>query len=286
MGMVNGHSWQQYIKSIIALAASCFAFTVLYFVFPTQALAHEHIGVPTFQVNAGFESHYRDGNWVPVQVTLHNDGPDFNGTLSLITPTPQFQASSNQGIPSNYQVSINLANGAQKQVTMYLPLYFDVQNVTVNLLDSSGNIVGSQTAALTPLMPGDVLIGILSDQSTGFGSLSTVPLPNQGGSVVLEFLNANTTTNLSAMQLSALQNWVKRGGSLILVGGPEWHRTLGTLPAGLVPIKLSGSTTIPAGTVLLPPGGPSALQPGQNSIPVTLQAPVSMKSFSLPTHHL
>ena len=294
--MVNGHSWQQFNKSIMALAASCFA--VLYFVFPTQALAHERIDGPTFHVNAGFESHYRDGNWVPVQVTLHNDGPDFNGALSLITPTSQFQGSSSQGITSNYQVSINLANGAQKQVTMYLPLYFDVQNVTVKLLDSSGHIVGSQTAALTPLMPGDVLIGILSDQSTGFSSLSAVPLPNQGGSIVLEFLNANTmpamaaalknfniivldnftTTNLSAVQLSALQNWINQGGSLILAGGPEWHRTLGTLPAGFVPIKLSGSTTIPAGTDLLPPGGPSALQPGQNNIPVTVQAPVSISA--------
>jgi len=299
--MVNGHSWQQFNKSILALAASSFVFAVLavlYFVFPTQAWAHERIDGPTFQVNAGFESHYRDGNWVPVQVTLHNNGPDFNGTLSLITPTSQFHGSSSQGIPSNYQVSINLANGAQKQVTMYLPLYFDVQNVTVKLLDSSGRTVGSQTAALTPLMPGDVLIGILSDQSTGFGSLSAVPLPNQGGSIVLEFLNANTmpavaaalknfniivldnftTTNLSAVQLSALQNWVNQGGSLILVGGPEWHRTLGILPTGLVPIKLSGSTTIPAGTELLPPGGPSALQPGQNSIPVAVKVPVSIST--------
>ena len=299
--MASGHSRQHFNKRILALAASCCAFAVLYFVFPTQALAHERIGGPTFQVNAGFESHYRDGNWVPVQVTLRNDGPDFNGTLSLITPTSQFQGSTSQGILSNYQVSITLANGAQKQVIMYLPLYFDVQNVTVKLLDSSGHTVGSQTAALTPLMPGDVLIGILSDQSSGFSSLSAVPLPNQGGSIVLEFLNANTmpamaaalknfniivldnftTTNLSAAQLSALQNWINQGGSLILVGGPEWHRTLGTLPAGLVPIKVYGSTTIPAGTDLLPPGGPSALPSGQNNIPLTVQSPVSISAATL-----
>ena len=299
--MASGHSRQHFNKRILALAASCCAFAVLYFVFPTQALAHERISGPTFQVNAGFESHYRDGNWVPVQVTLRNDGPDFNGALSLITPTSQFQGSTSQGIPSNYQVSITLANGAQKQVIMYLPLYFDVQNVTVKLLDSSGHIVGSQTAALTPLMPGDILIGILSDQSSGFSSLSAVPLPNQGGSIVLEYLNANTmpgmaaalknfniivldnftTTNLSAAQLSALQNWINQGGSLILVGGPEWHRTLSTLPSGLVPIKVYGSTTIPAGTDLLPPGGPLALPSGQNNIPVTVQSPVSISAATL-----
>ena len=302
--MASGQSWRQSNKPIIALAAICFAIALINFAFPKQVLAQERTGEPTFQVKAGFESHYRDGNWVPVQITLRNDGPDFNGTLSLITPTPQFQLSSNQGIPSNYQISITLANGTQKQVTMYLPLYFDVQNVTVKLLDSSGHNVGSQTAPLVPLTPGDVLIGILSDQSSGFSSLSTLPLPNQAGSIVLEFLNANTmptaaaalknfniivldnftTTNLSAIQLNALQNWINLGGSLILVGGPEWHRTLGTLPAGLAPIQVYGSSTIPAGTVLLPPGGSAASGSGQHNIPATVQSPVSISAATLIPH--
>ncbi len=302
--MASGQSWRQSNKPIIALAAICFAIALINFAFPKQVLAQERTGEPTFQVKAGFESHYRDGNWVPVQITLRNDGPDFNGTLSLITPTPQFQLSSNQGIPSNYQISITLANGTQKQVTMYLPLYFDVQNVTVKLLDSSGHNVGSQTAPLVPLTPGDVLIGILSDQSSGFSSLSALPLPNQAGSIVLEFLNANTmptaaaalknfniivldnftTTNLSAIQLNALQNWINQGGSLILVGGPEWHRTLGTLPAGLAPIQVYGSSTIPAGTVLLPPGGSAASGSGQHNIPATVQSPVSISAATLIPH--
>ena len=293
--MASRQSWQQLNKRIIALAAICLVIASINVVFPKHVLARERTGGPTFQVKAGFESHYRDGNWVPVQITLRNDGPDFNGMLSLITPTPQFQLAGSQGIPSNYQVSISLANGAQKQVTMYLPLYFDVQNVTVKLLDSNGHIVGSQTAPLIPLMPGDVFIGVLSDQSSGFSSLSALPLPNQGGSIILEFLNANTmptmaaalknfniivmdnftTTNLSAIQLNALQIWTNQGGSLILVGGPEWHRTLGTLPAGLAPIPVYGSTTIPAGTILLPPGS------GQHNIPTTVQSPVSISTATL-----
>src|SRR6266566_7740024 len=184
--------------------ASCLALALLlFFSLPIKALAHPVTSGPSLQVSAGFETHYRDGNWVPVQITLRNDGPDFNGTLSLITPTPQFQLSSGQGIPSNYQVSISLANGAQKQVTMYLPLYFDVQNVTVKLLDRSGHNVGSQTAPLTSLMPGDVFIGVLSNQSSGFSSLSALSLPNQGGSIVLEFLNANTMPTMAA----ALKNF-------------------------------------------------------------------------------
>src|SRR5713101_6445666 len=164
--MASGHSRQHFNKRILALAASCCAFAVLYFVFPTQALAHERIGGPTFQVNAGFESHYRDGNWVPVQVTLRNDGPDFNGTLSLTASNPQYVVQSDPGTSLSYQFAITLANGARKQVTMYLPLYSGMQNVTVKLLDGNGNAIGTQSAALNPLAPGDVFIGVLSDQST------------------------------------------------------------------------------------------------------------------------
>src|SRR5260370_15181585 len=127
--MASGHSRQHFNKRILALAASCCAFAVLYFVFPTQALAHERIGGPTFQVKSGFESHYRDGNWVPVQITLRNDGPDFNGMLSLITPTPQFQLAGSQGTPSNYPSSISLSHAPQQQVTTYLLLRSLVKNV-------------------------------------------------------------------------------------------------------------------------------------------------------------
>ena len=299
--MTSGQSWKQLNKRVIALAAICLAIASMCVVLPKNALARERTGVPTLQVKAGFESHYRDGNWIPVQITLRNDGPDFEGYLSLISPTPQFQLSSSQGIPSDYQVSISLANGAQKQVIMYLPLYFDVQNVTVKLLNSSGQIVASQTAPLIPLSQGDVFIGVLSDQNAGFSSLSALPLPNQGGSMILEFLNANTmptmaaalnnfniivldnftTANLSAIQLSALQNWTNQGGSLLLVGGPEWHRTLGTLPAELVPIQVYGSATIPAGTVLLPPGGSTTQSSGQHKIATSIHSPVSISAATL-----
>ncbi|HYX48546.1 MAG TPA: hypothetical protein VE843_02300, partial [Ktedonobacteraceae bacterium] len=124
--MMSEQSWKQSNKRVIAIGIICLVIASIFIISPKNVLARERTSGPTFQVKAGFESHYRDGTWIPVQITLHNDGPDFNGFLSLVTPNPQFQLSSSQGIPSNYQVSISLANGAQKQVTMYLPLYFDV----------------------------------------------------------------------------------------------------------------------------------------------------------------
>src|SRR5579859_1064636 len=62
------HLQRSFNKHFMILAGSCIVLTVLFFVFPTRALAHTATGKPAFQVNAGFETHYRDGNWVPVEV--------------------------------------------------------------------------------------------------------------------------------------------------------------------------------------------------------------------------
>src|SRR5258705_13995997 len=44
---------------------------------------------PAMTVTAGFDTRYRDGNWIPVRVTLRNDGPDFNGKVSINVPAPR-----------------------------------------------------------------------------------------------------------------------------------------------------------------------------------------------------
>src|SRR6266566_1574983 len=131
--------------------ASCLALALLlFFSLPIKALAHPVTSGPSLQVSAGFETHYRDGNWVPVQITLRNDGPDFSGTLSLTASNPQYVVQSDPSTSLSYQFAITLANGARKQVTMYLPLHSGMQNVTVKLLDGNGNAIGTQSAALNP----------------------------------------------------------------------------------------------------------------------------------------
>src|SRR5712692_5834308 len=82
-------------KTITMLVGICLVLAFLFLLFPAKALAYSptqqrYVGSattyplnptangPTLQVSAGFDTHYRAGNWVPVQVTLHNPGPEFN----------------------------------------------------------------------------------------------------------------------------------------------------------------------------------------------------------------
>jgi uncharacterized membrane protein YhaH (DUF805 family) len=268
------------------LMSSGCALILIFFLAPIAIFAQAHHSQnasiandgPTFRVNAGFDSRYRQGNWIPIQVSLRNSGADFNGTVAVNVPMP-YAGSVNATPLSTYQTAISLASGAQKQVTLYVPfnsgMQGSIQNLNVNLLDADGHQVSSQVSTLRALGPTDIFVGILSDQSTGFGPLTALQLPDQTASLITEPLDASsmpsiadalnnfdlliidnfTTSSLNQDQLKALQNWVNQGGNLIVAGGPEWHNTLSPLPASLLPAIPSNTSTLAAGTTLLPFSG-------------------------------
>jgi hypothetical protein len=260
------------------------------------------------QVNAGFHTRYR--GWIPVHVALSNTGPDFSGTLSISIASSVPPYGRSLISPSGYQEPIHLSSGVQQQVTMYIPLLIDPltfgqfgpPSLVTNLLDTRGNVIRTQTSSPIPLGPTDVFVGILSDEQPGFGPLRAVSLPNPDSSVIVEPLDATTlpdmttvlanfdmivlddftTSRLSPGQLTALQAWVNRGGRLIVVGGLQWQRTLSALPPGLLPVVVNDTSTLPAGTRLLPISGPEGGNVGREAVSDALQEaiPVSTATTS------
>src|SRR5260370_2369336 len=98
--------------------------------------------------------------------------------------------------------------------------------------------------------------------------------------IVLDNFNTN---KLSIAQLTALQTWVNQGGALIEIGGPQWQRTLAPLPPQLMPVIMHGTAAPPAGTQLLPTGGPTIPETGQQPAPDTLQKALTICNATL-TH--
>jgi hypothetical protein len=267
--------------------------TTLYLFFPASTLASSspayrgsrrdvmnHVRTNNgliLQVNAGFDERYRNGDWVPLHITLSNNGPDFSGTLSTSNPLgPVMQAAGFTSVPvSTYQQPIMVRHGTQQQITMYLPLYtfFGPVNIPVQLLDTHGKLLLSQSASLYALNEEDVFVGLLTDQTPvsgacgapcNFSPLQALALPSQSGSVKIQFLDASTlpdmakvlsnfnlivlddftTSHLSHQQIAALGTWVNQGGALIEIGGAQWQRTLASLPASLLPVSIYGTSTI------------------------------------------
>lgn len=281
--MPTGHNHKVFLPRIRVPVCICIAILSALFLFPQSIAANtlaSAFSKPVFHIDAGFNSRYRDGNWVPVQVSLRNDGADFSGFVSITVPAPS--ANITRSSPTiTYQQAVNLPTGSQKQVTLNVPVAVgdqgSTQAITVNLLDANYQKISSQTTTLRSIGPSDIFIGILSDQTSGFAPLNTVALNDPTASILMESLTATTmptmtevlknfdliilddftTSNLSKSQLTTLQNWVNWGGSLIMVGGSDWRRTLSPLPSTLLPVSLTGSKTLPTNTSLLPIGSPT-----------------------------
>jgi hypothetical protein len=290
--MLLKNAWHNITIPLRISAGICLALILLLGILPGTASAHTATASAegiSMHVDMGFNSRYRDGNWVPIQVTLRNGGPDFNGTVSVNLPTPYAGVNNTAPGSSIYQQTVSLSTGAQKQIVINAPIFFGAQGSTqtidVNLLDTNGRRVLTQTGTLRSLGLNDILVGVLSDQTTGIPSLGQVTQPNQTASVFEEQLDPTTmpsvaqiltnfdmivldnftTSSLNQNQLQALQNWVAQGGTLVVVGGPQWRGTLTPLPANMLPVNIAGTSTLPAGTNLLPVGGPSNSGPGQHA---------------------
>src|SRR6266487_4775152 len=297
------------LRSLLILSISLILFS---FLFPTQASAHTKnspVVLPTLQISVGFEDDSRLNYWTPVQVTLSNEGSNFTGVLSVST-FAGFSRSVviDTTLPWSYQKSIVLPHGTQKQINLYVPFYeipAVPQGIVAKLSDNNGKMITTQTANPFTLRSGSLLIGILSDhtaESPEFSSLSKVSLPDPGRSIELATLNVSTmpdvaevldnfdvivlddftTSTLNSAQLTALQTWINRGGVLIAVGGPDWQRTLGTLPPQLLPVVVHGTGVLPAGIHLLPTGSPTIAETGQKANSDTLRQSISISTATLP----
>lgn len=243
----------------------------------TPVAAQVQAGGPTIlNASLGFDGVYQDGNWIPIQIDLSNNGPDFTGTVSVSVPSITLAGPGPSTSANTYQEAINLPPGSKKHVTISAPVNLNMQGstavVSVNLIDKAGHRVTHKDVAPANNTTNITLIGVLSDTPNNFSqlnialaslfstagqqkNLTAASFPTQAAVLknfdVLVIDNFASAT-LSTEQLSALQSWINQGGNVILVGGPEWKRTLGNLPANLLPVTLSGTGTVPAGTHLLP----------------------------------
>lgn len=300
------HTTRQSQRGItcLLLFLICFALTLTSFMFSGKASARtSSISTSLIQikVDAGFDSLYRDGSWIPVHITLQNNGPDFNGTVSIDEPANA------PGVtlvpPSTYQEAVSLPSGTTKALTLYMPLFIGVQipstTLVVKLQDTKTNTVQTANTTVNSLQPNDILVGILSDQpSTSIRALQSITFSNTKASIKQETLNATsfpdlpevlnnfdilimdqfTTSTLNKSQLLAMESWVNRGGDLLLVGGPEWRRTFSGLPEQLSPVTLAGLDTLPAHTSLLPVGGPTKGGPGNSKTPDSISTSLTISA--------
>ena len=210
----------------------------------------------TLNARAGYDGIYKPNRWVPVQITVANNGPAVEGQLSI---TLGSVATADKVV---YNTLISLPTQSNKQVTLYVYLPQFTGNVTIELHDADGRLLATAASnKLTQLATDGVLYGIVtpspgsldylqdvtgqrSEAAVAYLSLDELPdAPSAWNALDVLVFHDVDTAQLSGTQQEALDAWVDMGGQLVVVGSPNWQKTAVPL-ADRLPVSLIGSESI------------------------------------------
>ena len=209
----------------------------------------------TLTVHAGYQDVVKPGEWMPVTIDARNTGPGIDGTLEVqVTLNGQPGVA---GLPI-YQEPISLASGVSKRIRTYVTMDATGATVTARIV-ANGRVVVTQDAGLASTT--STLIGVLSDQPTSLDGFAAVHPASVAARVVhlrideiaesaiplrafdILAIDDFATDSLTAGQRTAVGDFVRAGGDLLLGTGAAWRKTLAGLPAAIVPMSISGTTS-------------------------------------------
>src|ERR1700674_3638053 len=210
----------------------------------------------TLSVLVGYQGVVKPGEWMPVTVVAKNSGAGIDGTLELQeTLNGQPDVS---GFPV-YQAPISLASGASKRIRAYAIIDTTGATITARIVQN-GRVIVSQDS--TSPSTTSTLIGVLSDQGTSLDTFAAVHPASVAARVVhlaagdlaesaiplrafdILAIDDFATDGLTTGQRTAIGDFVRAGGDLLLGTGAAWHKTLAGLPTAIVPMTVSGTTSV------------------------------------------
>jgi hypothetical protein len=228
----------------------------------------------TITAHLGYTDVIKTQQWMPLSIAITNNGPEVDGTLVV-----QSILGGKPGVawPASYERPLVLAAGATKYFRFYV---VDDSGMTVGVsVVRNGRILAQQNAAAN--RTASTLIGVLSDDSAALDDFAVVHPGSVSATVVhlgladvgdsalalrafdLLAIDDFATDSLTASQKSAIADFVQTGGSLLIGTGASWRRTLAGLPNELVPIHLTGLTTLPSSQAF---GGLDGVQAATGSL--------------------
>lgn len=195
-------------------------------------------------VTPAFAGNYVPGTWLPLQISLNNNGSAFAALVTAAFPNST----------DRYTLAVELPRNAQKVVTLYVAMEQSSQQLEVTV-EHNGAPVAQQEVQVRPRVD-ERLMGLVGEppptlilprrqdiQRFPFVTfdLSLTAIPDQAyglGSLTLLLLADVPTVALQPAQQQALLGWVAMGGHLVLAGGPGAQRTVAGLPEELRPAAI------------------------------------------------
>lgn len=222
-------------------------------------------GSVRMDVRAGFDGAGRVGGWIPLDISLVNEGSELNARVQVVVDQPGGR-STYSFVPTIFSLPVVLPRLSNRRFTMEVNLPNATNNrLTARLVRvSGGELITEQDISMNRVPLGDYFCGVLARNPSTYDFLAALDLPppiRRARTAPLEpatipdkaqllgsfdclIIDNAATAQLKPEQLDAIQVWVGTGGLLIAVGGSSWQSTLGPLPPDLLPVEPTGLTSV------------------------------------------
>lgn len=202
-----------------------------------------------------YSGNFKFGEWLPIWVTISNNGPDIEGVLEVEI--------SQSGGNVTFARAVSLPAGSRKQITLsVLPNNFS-RELEINLLSNQERIL-SNIVTVNPNQNDSILIGVSSHDRGGLSLIGNIDTGDSFRKVVLFdlktqeipgraremdsldaiILNDTDTSQLIPEQKNVLEDWISNGGHLIIGGGPGLEKTILGLPDSIKNFTVGQITSI------------------------------------------
>jgi hypothetical protein len=212
-----------------------------------SAQQNQHIDIDLVSVGYDNDYHFIPQTWFAVTAEVTNHGDDMQGVVEW---TPKQNRSTQ---PPTFQQTLDLPRGSTKRVTLYVQNTLSFQHSWfVQFRDENQVVVARKELQLSPLDEGDIIIGVLSSNTTMLNSLISDNIrvlhmelrhiPEYGralSGIDILVLHDLPTNTLTPEQLNALEQWIKLGGKLVIGGGIHTEATTAGLTS-LLPVSIRG----------------------------------------------
>jgi hypothetical protein len=205
----------------------------------------------------GFRETIKIGKWLPVTITLRNDGPPLRGLLTLQLSTVS------EGYPQPYRTTLSqsadLPTHSRKRFTFVVMFRDFTTPLMVQMANQDGTVIYNRAIDLRTLTSPDRLVLVLSDEPALDSLAGVAPgkarvvyitleeLPERWEALDAVDLMAFRNFSLGSLKpdhLHALQQWMARGGHLLITAGPNWVHYTHPALRELIAVKVWGLVEI------------------------------------------
>ena len=206
-------------------------FVLLGFVIVPIAAAEETIII---EVAPFFGGSFKAGQWLPLQVTVTNNGPDHDATVRI-----------GGASGASFDAAVELPRGARKTFLMYARPDGFARSIKARVLDGEQELAQAEIP-VSAWSSGTEVIGLLTARSitvpppvsrspqikvtTHPITIGDLPARAEGlSSFAILVVDGIALDSLAPEQTTALADWIRSGGQLV-IGASEGQRTIDALP--------------------------------------------------------